>query len=138
MASIKYLGVTVTHDLRCNTHISNMCTKANRTLGFLRRNLYQYPQDVKEAAYKGLVRPALEYGSSIWDPQNVVFQEEIIIKKVQNRVVRFVSSSYCFELEYWKQSRWESRKKGGETVDIHYTKTFRVLPAFQQMVLIHS
>ena len=34
--SIKYPGVTITHDLRWNIHISNMCTKANRTLGFLR------------------------------------------------------------------------------------------------------
>ena len=34
--SIKYLGVTITHDLSLNTHISNMCTKANRTLGFLK------------------------------------------------------------------------------------------------------
>ena len=25
------------------------------------------PQDVKEAAYKTLVRPILEYGSSVWD-----------------------------------------------------------------------
>ena len=38
---IKYLGVTITQDLRWNTYFSNMCTKANRTLGFLRRNLYQ-------------------------------------------------------------------------------------------------
>ena len=37
--SIKYLGVTITHDLRWNTNISNICTKANRTLGFLRRSL---------------------------------------------------------------------------------------------------
>ena len=65
--STKYLGVTITHDLRWNTHISSMCTrKANRTLGFLRRNLYQCPQDVKEAAYRGLVRPILEYGSCVW------------------------------------------------------------------------
>ena len=31
--SIKYLGVTITNDLKWNTHISNVCTKANRTLG---------------------------------------------------------------------------------------------------------
>ena len=58
--SIKYLGVTITSDLRWNTHVSNVCTKANRTLGFLRRNLYSCPQEVKEAAYKGLVRPVLD------------------------------------------------------------------------------
>ena len=34
--SIKYLGVIITRDLRWDTHISNMCTKAKRTLGFLR------------------------------------------------------------------------------------------------------
>ena len=58
--SIKYPGVTITNDLKWNTHISNVCTKANRTLGFLRRNMYSCPPDVKEAAYKGLVRPVLE------------------------------------------------------------------------------
>ena len=33
---IKYLGVTITNDFGWNTHIINICTKANRTLGFLR------------------------------------------------------------------------------------------------------
>ena len=75
--SIKYLGVTITSDLRWNTHVSNVCTKANRTLGFLRRNLYSCPQEVKEAAYKGLVRQVLDYGSSVWDPPGVVLQEEL-------------------------------------------------------------
>ena len=41
--SIKYLGVTITSGLRWNTHISNVCTKANRTLGFLRRNIFLPP-----------------------------------------------------------------------------------------------
>ena len=54
-----------------------MCTKANGTLGFLRRNLYQCPQDVEEVAYKGVVRPVLEYGSCVWDPHGVVLQEEV-------------------------------------------------------------
>ena len=31
--SIKYLGVTITNDLRWNTHVGNICTKANRTIG---------------------------------------------------------------------------------------------------------
>ena len=85
--SIKYLGVTITNDLKWNTHISNVCTKA--TLGFLMRNLYSCPPDVKEAAYKGLVRPVLEYGSSVWDPHNW--------KRVQNRAARFVTGNYVFE-----------------------------------------
>ena len=65
--SIRYLGVTITRtcDLRWITHVSNVCTKANRTLGFLRRNLYSCPQEVKEAAYKGLVSLVLDYGSSV-------------------------------------------------------------------------
>ena len=60
--NIKYLDVTITNDLKCNTHISNICTKANRTLGFLRRTLFSGPKNVKEAAYKVMVRPILEYG----------------------------------------------------------------------------
>ena len=75
--SIKYLGVTITNDLRWNTYVSNVCTKANRTLGFLRRNLYACPQAVKEAAYKGLVRPVLEYSGSVWDPSGVGLQNEL-------------------------------------------------------------
>ena len=45
--NIKYLGVTITNNLKWNTHISNICTKANRTLGFLRRTLFSCPQNVK-------------------------------------------------------------------------------------------
>ena len=81
--------------------------------GFLRRNLYQCPQDVKEAAYKGLIRLILEYSSCVWDPQGVVSQEEI--EKLQNRAARFLTSNYCFETGSMtgilKNLRWESLKK---------------------------
>ena len=87
---ITYLGVTNISDLKWNTHVSNVCTKANRTLWFLRRNLYSCPQELKEAAYKGLVRLVLDYGSSDWDPSGVVLQEEL--DSVQKRAVRFVTS----------------------------------------------
>ena len=86
--SIKYLGVTITNDLKWNTHISNVCAKANRTLGFFRRSLYSCPPNVKAAAYKGLVRPVLEYGSSVWDTHGL--QEEL--EKVQNRAARLTGN----------------------------------------------
>ena len=73
--SLKYLGVTVTNEYRWNTHVSNVCTKANRTLGIRRRNLYACPQEVKEAAYKGSMR--LEYNGSVWDPSGVGLQNEL-------------------------------------------------------------
>ena len=90
--NIKYLGVTITNDLKWNTHISNICTKANRTLCFLRRTFFPCPQEVKEAAYKGMERPILECGSSVWDPHTDKLQEEL--EKVQNRVARFVTRNY--------------------------------------------
>ena len=114
--SIKYLGVTITSDLRWNTHVSNACTKANRTLGFLRRNLYSCPQEVKEAAYKGLVRPVLDYGSSVWDPPGVVLQEEL--ESMQKCAARFVTGNYNYETGSMTgilgQLKWESLKKKGK------------------------
>ena len=50
--SIKYLGVTITNDLKSNTYITNICTKANRTLGFLRRNLFLAPKMLKKQLIK--------------------------------------------------------------------------------------
>ena len=113
LENIKYLGVTITSDLRWNTHVSNVCTKANRTLGFLRRNLYSCPQEVKAAAYKGLVRPVLDYVSSVWDTPGVVLQEEL--ESVQKRAARFVTGNYNYETGSMTgilgQLKWESLKK---------------------------
>ena len=104
---------SITNNLRWNTHVSNVCIKANRTLGFLRRNLYACPQEVKEAAYKGLVRPVPEYSGSVWDPSGVGLQNEL--EKVQNRAARFVTGNYYFETGSMtgilKHLKWESLKK---------------------------
>ena len=68
MNSVKYLGVTITHDLRWNSHIDNITSKANRTLAFLRRNLRISSTSLKTSAYNTLVRPTLEYACVAWDP----------------------------------------------------------------------
>ena len=108
----KYLGVTITIDLKWSTHVSNICTNANRTLGFLRCNLAACPPDVKESAYKGLVCPILEYGSSFWDPQSILLQDEL--EKVQKGAARFVTGNYSYEAGSMtgilEQLKWESLK----------------------------
>ena len=68
---IKYLGITITKDLNWDKHIQSICNKGNRVLGILYRNLSFCPREVKIAAYKGLLRPVLEYASTVWDPHQV-------------------------------------------------------------------
>ena len=68
---------------------------------------------MKEAAYKGMVHPILEYGSSVWDPHPDKLQEEL--EKVQNRAARFVTRNYVYETGSLTGIlgglKWESLKK---------------------------
>ena len=64
--SAKYLGITISDNMDWGQHISEISSKATKTLGFLRRNLAFAPRSTKEVAYKTLVRPKLEYAAPIW------------------------------------------------------------------------
>ena len=63
---VKYLGVTVHHKLSWNEHICSLAKKTNSSMGFLRRNLQIHQKHIKTNAYKTLVRPQIEYASTIW------------------------------------------------------------------------
>ena len=60
-----------------------------------------------------MVRPILEYGSSVWDPYTSGLQEEL--DKVQNRAARFVTGNYTREegsmTGILEKLKWESLKK---------------------------
>ena len=92
VTSAKYLGVTITSDLKWTQHINTVVNKANSTLAFLRRNLRIKSSDLKATAYKTLVRPIVEYASSVWDPatNNQIHQLEM----VQRRAARFTLNRY--------------------------------------------
>ncbi|MEW8545052.1 MAG: hypothetical protein AB2693_16125, partial [Candidatus Thiodiazotropha sp.] len=53
----KYLGVYISKDLSWNTHINRIFTNANRTLGFLKRNIKTKNNAIRTAAYQTLIRP---------------------------------------------------------------------------------
>ena len=135
LESIKYLGVTITNDLTWNTHIINICTKANRTLRFLRRI---FSQDVNETAYKTMIHPILEYGSSVWDPYIQGLQDEL--EKVQNRAARLVTRNYTREdgsmTGILEQLKWDSFKKRRKINRLYcYTKVWKVRSDYLQVAL---
>ena len=63
-----YLGLQLSNDLKWSIHINNVCKKANATLGFLRRNLRNVPENCRKTAYISLVRSVMGYGATIWNP----------------------------------------------------------------------
>ena len=73
--SAKYLGVSITSDLCWNQHISNIVTKGNQSLGFLRRNLRINSPELKSIAYKsrGTQRQFSENTCSEDDLRSILF-----------------------------------------------------------------
>ena len=90
--STPYLGVTMSSNLSWNAHITKIVSKANRMLGFIRRNLYNCPRQLKETAYVSMVRPNLEYCSTVWSPYTE--SDSHRIEMVQRRAARFVTGEY--------------------------------------------
>ena len=85
--SAKYLGITITDNMDWGQHVSEISSKATKTLGFLRRNLAFAPRSTKEVAYKTLVRPKLEYAAPIWSPHLKLQINQI--EKVQRTAARW-------------------------------------------------
>ena len=92
VTSAKYLGVTITSDLKWENHIRNICLKANKTIGFLKRNLNISNSAIKEKAYIALVRPTVEYASALWDPH--LQKDKHKLEMVQRRSARYVTNRY--------------------------------------------
>ena len=87
VTSAKYLGVTITEDLKWDTHINDTCTKVNRTLGFLRRNLNIGSVAIKQQAYFTLVGSLVEYASAVWDLHTPKHIQKLDM--VQRRAARY-------------------------------------------------
>ncbi len=90
--SSKYLGVTIQNDLKWNQHVSNTSGKATKVLNLLRRNIRTNDKEVKDRAYKTMVRPILEYASPVWDPNTKSDSKKL--ERVQSRAARYVTNRY--------------------------------------------
>ena len=93
VSSATYLGVDISSDhLSWDTHINRISKKANNIIGFLRRNIKIHSESLNSSAYKCLVRPQLDYCSTVWCP----FTDSNISKLevVQHRAARWVKHDH--------------------------------------------
>ena len=90
--SARYLGVDITSDLNFTQHINRTTSNASKSLGYLKRNILTKHSGIREAAYKTIVRPQVEYASTVWSPHT---KKDIHkIEMVQRRAIRWTQNSY--------------------------------------------
>ena len=88
----KYLDVELQSTFSWNKHIDQTVKKANSMVGFLRRNLRVSSEATKTSAYYSMVRPLLEYCSTVWSPYTKEYIQKI--EMVQRRAARYVTNRY--------------------------------------------
>ena len=90
ISSQRDLGVLISSDLSWNKHIDTITAKANRMLGFLKRNCTEdLPPRAVKSLFIALVRLHLGYCSQVWAPQSVIRNIKLI-EAVQCRATKFI------------------------------------------------
>ena len=105
-----YLGVELERSLSWDLHLANTRSKSTRVLNMIRRNFtIGTNMNIRQALYFSLVRPHLEYASTVWDPRNKTKIDKL--EKVQNQAARFVTKRYYrmdSPSEMKRQLEWNS------------------------------
>ena len=104
-------------------HVSEISSKATKTLGFLRRILAFAPRRTKEIAYKTLVRPKLEYEAPIWSPHS---------KLQNNQIEKVQRTAAC-----WTCRRWPNTSSVGVMLDELEWPSLEVRRDQSSLFLIH-
>ena len=91
--SVSYLGITINDKVKWSEHISNVTSKASKTLGMAKRNFWNCPKNVKETVHSTIIQPRLEYAHIVWDPY---YKKDIkMLERVQRKAARFCLQNYA-------------------------------------------
>ena len=90
--SIKYLGLTISHNLSWLPHISKISGKVNSVQAFFRRNLAHCSRNLKVKCYQTYIWPIIEYAAVVWSPytQSSIYAVEML----QRKAARFVCNDF--------------------------------------------
>ena len=88
-----YLGVKLNSTAAWGPHCNSR--KSECTRAFLQRNLAGTPRQIKTECFKTLLRPILEYASTVWDPHTKSDADKL--ERTQRRYARFVCNDHSRE-----------------------------------------
>ena len=97
----KDLGIIIDNKLNFHNDINKQDNKANQKLGLINRSFKYMDNDMFLQLFKSLVRPHLEYESTVWSVA-------IIIENVQRRATRLIK-----EIQYLREQPFNLKEGGG-------------------------
>ena len=120
----KDLGVTITNDLQPSKQCIEVEKKAQKILGYIKRQFKTRKKDTIITLYKALVRPHLEYAVQFWSPSQRKDIEKL--EAVQARATKLIPSikhiGYQRRLERLNLYSLEKRRLRGQLIE-----TFKIL-----------
>ena len=85
----KDLGVWVSSNLTSDKQVTEQCAKANKLLGFVRRDSrYIQSTQTRRTLYLSIVRCHLGYATQVWSPQSIGLLKRV--ENVQRRATKLI------------------------------------------------
>ena len=129
VTKMKYLGIVFNSKLNWTDHCQKIVQQASLSLNRLRRAMYGCYDTAKSLAYKALVRPCLEYGSTVWSPYTI--KNINLLESVQRRAARWIKSRYDSTLYRWNKNTDDCLK------ELKWP-TLASRRQYQSIIMVHS
>ena len=126
----KDLGVMITNDLKSSKQCIEVEKKAQKILGYIKRQFTTRKKETILTLYNALVRPQLEYAVQFWSP---TLRKDIDrLEKVQARATKLIPSvrhmSYERRLAKLNLYSLEKRRLRGQLIE-----TFKILKGIENI-----
>lgn len=93
VTQIRDLGLVLDTELTFNAHISELCDRAFKSLGFVMRQTVRFNEkNTIVTLYNAFVRSKLEYNAVIWNPHESKYK--LMVEKVQKNFVVICTKNY--------------------------------------------
>ncbi len=121
---VKYLGVTITSNLKFSQQCKEAAGKANRMLGFIKRNLSFKNKDTILPLHNSSVRSHLEYAVQFWSPHLAkdIAKLEAVHRRATKMIPSLRNKSYEERLARLNMFSLEKRRLRGKLI-----KCFKIL-----------